>query len=158
VALVLGNKIELDGSPALRLRARLDRALELYRAGRFPLVIASGGLGKEGFDEAVVMKAYLVSGGIPADRVLVDSQGVNTFASARFAARFAAERRLTSVMVITQYFHVPRSKLALRRFGASVVYSAHPSFFESRDLFSVAREAVGYVSYWFRSYPNAHDN
>ena len=33
VALVLGSRVELDGSPSLRLRARLDRTLELYRAG-----------------------------------------------------------------------------------------------------------------------------
>src|SRR5262245_47660290 len=50
VALVLGSKVELDGTPSARLRARLDRTLELYRAGNFPKIITSGGLGKEGFD------------------------------------------------------------------------------------------------------------
>lgn len=35
VALVLGNKVELDGTPSPRLRARLDRTLELFRAGFF---------------------------------------------------------------------------------------------------------------------------
>ena len=59
IALVLGSKVELDGKPSTRLRARLDRTLELYRAGYFPAIIASGGLGKERFDEAVVMRDYL---------------------------------------------------------------------------------------------------
>ena len=40
VALVLGNKVEPDGTPSARLRARLDRTMELYRAGYFPAVPA----------------------------------------------------------------------------------------------------------------------
>ena len=78
IALVLGSKVEPDGTPSPRLRARLDKTIELYRADYFPTVIASGGVGKEGFDEAVVMRDYLVFHGIPADRVIVDSGGTTT--------------------------------------------------------------------------------
>src|SRR5690348_5039955 len=67
IALVLGNTVNPDGTPSPRLRARLDKTLELYRAGYFPEVIASGGVGKEGYDEASVMRDYLVSRGIPAE-------------------------------------------------------------------------------------------
>src|SRR6187402_1531851 len=52
VALVLGNKVEVDGQPSPRLRARLDETLLLYRSGYFPAIITSGGLGREGYDEA----------------------------------------------------------------------------------------------------------
>src|SRR5580704_13458675 len=65
VGLVLGSKVESDGTPSARLRARLDRTLELYRAGYFPAVIVSGGIGKEGYDEAAVMRDYLVARGVP---------------------------------------------------------------------------------------------
>jgi vancomycin permeability regulator SanA len=150
VALVLGNKVELDGTPSPRLRARLDKTLELYRAGDFPFVIASGGVGMEGHDEAVVMRDYLVAGGIPGDRVIVDSKGTTTFASARNTLRIARAHDFKSVLVVSQYFHVPRARLALRGFGVKVVYSAHAPFFEARDFYSVPRELFGYVSYYLR--------
>jgi vancomycin permeability regulator SanA len=155
VALVLGSKVELDGRPSLRLQARLDRTLELYRAGYFPAVIASGGVGKEGFDEAAVMKDYLVTAGIPAEQVIVDSLGNNTFLSARKTLEIVRERKLSSVLVISQYFHIPRSQLALERFGISPVYTAHARWFELRDLYSAPRELIGYVRYSLRRYDTA---
>jgi vancomycin permeability regulator SanA len=60
VAVVLGNTVEPNGKPSARLQARLDKTIALYRRNLFTKTIVSGGVGKEGFDEAVVMKAYLV--------------------------------------------------------------------------------------------------
>jgi uncharacterized SAM-binding protein YcdF (DUF218 family) len=57
-----------------------------------------------------------------------------------------------SVFVVSQYFHLPRARLALERFGISPVYSAHAHFFEWRDLYSSPRELAGYVRYYLRSY------
>lgn len=155
VALVLGSKVELDGTPSARLQARLDRTLEMYRAGYFSKVITSGGVGIEGFDEAVVMKDYLAARGIPKEHILVDSTGINTFASAKRTAEMARENGFKSVFVVSQYFHIPRSRLALHRFGISTVYSAHAHIFEGRDIYSSVREFLGYLSYWFREYDSA---
>jgi len=152
VALVLGNKVELDGTPSTGLRARLDRTVELYRADCFPLVVVSGGTGWEGFDEAVVMRDYLVAHGVPRASVIVDSKGDTTYASARNTAEIVRGRKITSVFVVTQYFHVPRARLALKRFGIATVYSAHARCFEWRDIYSVPRELVGYCQYSFRRY------
>ena len=153
VGLVLGNTVQPDGTPSSRLAARLDRAHSLYTAEVFPLVIVSGGIGREGHDEAVVMRDYLVKKGIPTDRIIVDSTGINTLASAVATRDILRQRGLRSVMVITQYFHVPRSKLALRRNGISPVYGAHAHFFEPRDLYSIPRELAGYLKYAFRRLP-----
>jgi vancomycin permeability regulator SanA len=152
IALVLGNKVELDGTPSPRLRARLDRTLELYREGYFPTIIASGGIGVEGFAEALVMKSYLVANGIPAECVIVDNSGENTFMSAKATRDIMTQRQLSRVMVVSQYYHLPRSRLALERFGVPKVYSAHARFWEVRDVYSAIREAFGYVSYALRSY------
>ena len=152
VGLVLGNTVHPDGTPSRRLAARLERTLELYREGYFPLIIVSGGLGQEGHDEALVMRDYLVQRGVPTEIILVDSEGLNTFASARKTQELMRERGLKGVLVITQYFHVPRSRLALQKFGIPAVYSAHARYFEGRDLYSIPREIVGLVSYATRSY------
>ncbi len=56
--IVLGNKVETGGKPSNRLKARLDKTIELYRKGFLKYIIVSGGIGKEGFDEAEVMKKF----------------------------------------------------------------------------------------------------
>jgi vancomycin permeability regulator SanA len=55
VGVVLGSKVMPDGTPSARLRARLDKADELFRQGMLKYVIVSGGTGKEGLSEARVM-------------------------------------------------------------------------------------------------------
>ena len=81
-AVVLGNKVELDGKPSKRLKGRLDRAVELYKKEYFEYIIVSGGIGKEGFNEAKVMKNYLVEKGIPNECVILDDKGYNSFMTA----------------------------------------------------------------------------
>ncbi len=152
VALVLGNTVDLDGKPSTRLRARLDKALELYRAGYFPTIIVSGGIGKEGYEEAQVMRDYLVSHGISAEYIIMDNTGINTFVSANNTVQIIRQSNKKSIFVVSQYFHLPRARLALERMGVVPIYSAHANFFEMRDVYSSLREVVSYVYYTFRDY------
>lgn len=152
VAIVLGNTVESDGRPSARLQARLDKAVELYRQGAFPYVIVSGGIGIEGFDEAEIMKRYLVSQGLPEDSIVADTKGATTYHTARNAAQLMKEKHWRSALIITQYFHIPRTRLAVKSFGISPVYTAHANYFELRDAYSVVREVIGYGEYLVRRY------
>jgi vancomycin permeability regulator SanA len=144
---VLGNQVMRGGTPHPRLAARLDAALALYDRGVVKNVIVSGGIGNEGFDESAVMKRYLVGRGIPAERIVTDSLGVNTAATAVNTAAILRQKRWSSVIVVSQYFHIPRCRLAMRRAGVAPVYSAHADYFELRDPYSTAREVIGYPAY-----------
>jgi len=150
VGIVLGSKVGPGGLPSSRLAARLDKAVELYRAGMFGSVIVSGGTGREGYDEATVMRAYLVARAIPAAAIIVDSAGVNTAATARNSAALMRARGLHSALVVTQYFHITRSKQALRASGVATVRGAHADLFEWRDVYSTLREAVAIPVYLLR--------
>lgn len=145
---VPGNTVAPDATPSPRLKARLDVALSLYRDHRAPLIFVSGGLGKEGFDEAVVMANYLAKNGVPAACVVVDSLGLDTRATARNAAAYMRANGLGTAIVATQYFHVPRTRLALERAGVRVVGHSHARYAELRDLYSIPREVVGYAAYF----------
>jgi vancomycin permeability regulator SanA len=151
VAIVPGNTVEKDGHPSERLRARLDQTIALYRQGLFPEVIVSGGVGSEGFDEAEVMKRYLVENGVPDGRIHVDGGGATTYLTAKNAARIMREKGWQSAMVITQYFHVARMRLAVQRSGITPVFSAHARYFEIRDVYSITREVIGYGAYLLRA-------
>jgi vancomycin permeability regulator SanA len=152
VAVVLGNTVNPDGKPSERLQARLNKTIQLYQQGIFKNTIVSGGVGKEGFDEAAVMKQYLVARGLPTERIYIDSQGNNTYLTAKRTAQLMTEHQWQSAIAISQYFHLPRTKLALERFGVKTVYTAHADFFELRDLYSTVREVFSYCSYQLRSF------
>ncbi|SHJ62047.1 DUF218 domain-containing protein [Dethiosulfatibacter aminovorans DSM 17477] len=149
VAVVLGNKIEENGEPSNRLKSRLDKAIELYEKNFFDYIIVSGGVGKEGFDEAAVMKEYLVNEGIAEEYILVDSKGNNTMLTAENTRSMMDEYEFDSVMIITQFYHISRCKLAFSKVGFEEAYSAHSQYYELRDIYSMIREFAGYYKYRF---------
>lgn len=151
VGIVLGSKVNADGTPSRRLQARLDRAGELYQQGMFAHVIVSGGTGVEGFSEAKVMANYLSTKlGVPAGAILLDEHGDDTEATARNSAAIMRLHGFASALVITQYFHVPRSRYALRQAGVPTVHAAHARYADARDVYSTAREMVALPVYWLR--------
>lgn len=108
-------------------------------------------VGKEGFDEAKVMKSYLIDKGIPEVKIIEDNNGYNSYMTARNTSKIMDELELDSVMVITQYFHVSRTKLAFRKMDIKEVYSAHAKIiFEFRDIYSIIREFPAYYKYLFK--------
>lgn len=150
VAIVLGNTVYRDGSPSPRLAARLDSAIECYRQRQCGLIFVSGGIDAAGTDEAAAMRTYLMRYGVAEDRIAVDSNGVDTWSTARHASAFMRDRGLAKALVVTQYFHLPRAMLALSRFGIRDISGVYPSFLESRDLYSIAREVPAFVWYGVR--------
>jgi uncharacterized SAM-binding protein YcdF (DUF218 family) len=153
VAVVLGNQVFPSGRPSPRLAARLDEAVRVWRADLVTAIIVSGGVDSNGTDEAAAMRAYLIVNGVPEDAILVDPRGLTTWATARNSAAIMQSRKWRSAMVISQYFHIPRTRLAFRKFGIVDPRSAHPPFFEWRDVYSISREVIGYPTYWLRSEP-----
>ncbi len=150
LAVVLGSKVNTDGQPSLMLKARLDHAIALYWRGYFKLVLVSGGHGREGYDEAAVMGDYLAAHGVPRAAILEDNTGNTTWMTAKNTARILSARHLKSVLVVSQYFHMARCRLALEKFGVAPVYTSHATFWSVRDLYSVPREAAGYAVYVLR--------
>ncbi|MBU8906222.1 YdcF family protein [Desertibacillus haloalkaliphilus] len=147
VGVVLGNKVERDGHPSERLQARLDKAIELYEDGYLDFIIVSGGLGVEGYDEAEVMEEYLVGHGVSGDSIFTDSNGYNTTMTAENARRIMGNLDVRSVTVITQYFHISRTKLAFEKQGFKEVRGAHAEIFEVRDFYSIVREFPAFYKY-----------
>ncbi len=150
VAVVLGNKVHPDGTLSKRLEARLACALAIYRKNRCATVIVSGGTGVEGINEAVAMRDYLLAKGIPNSALVVDSLGVTTEATARFAANYCNERGLSCAIAVSQHFHLARCAIAFRKAGIAGVSTEAPRFFELRDIYSTLREAPALPVYLFK--------
>jgi vancomycin permeability regulator SanA len=152
VAVVMGTTVNRDGSPSRWLKTRLDRTLELYEQGYFKSIIVSGGVEKNGQDEALAMRAYLVSKGVPNDQILLDGSGNNTYATAQNVKKIMSAHKWDSIMVISQFYHVPRVRLALHRVGITEVAGAHARWITWQSGFWLLREVVAYPVYFFRAY------
>lgn len=114
-ALVLGARVWEDGRPSLFLRERVEVAATLYHSGLVERVLVSGaGSNREGLDEAAVMRDTALALGVPVEDIDVDRGGVNTAASCLRAHHVFG---LTSVIAVSQEFHLPRATWWCRRVG-----------------------------------------
>ena len=152
VAVILGSRVDRSGLVSARLRARLARGLQVWREHRAPHLIVSGGIFR-GVDEAHVMKAWLLAHGVPDSVVTEDPHGRNTWETARFTRDWLTAHGGGSAIAVSQYFHLPRCRLAFARHGIDTVYTAGPDFAEWRDLESAPREVLGLVKYALRPAP-----
>jgi vancomycin permeability regulator SanA len=144
IAVILGNKVNEDGTLSERLTKRLKCGLSLYKNGRVKKIIVSGGLGKEGFYEGNKMKDFLISNHVPDSVIIVDNYGNNTIATINNTLRLKDSLKFKSIIVVSQYFHLTRTKMLFRKHGFNNVSSVSPNYFEVRDLYSLLREFGAY--------------
>ena len=149
---ILGTKVDTTGIPSLRLQERLNEGLMLYNQGFAKKIMVSGGIGMEGFDEAEVMAEYLIQHGVDSANVFRDSLGINTFASATNCKMILQNEKIESVIIVSQYFHLLRSKIGFQKMGISKVSAQGPAYFEWRDFYSITREMIGVYYYLVREY------
>ena len=139
--IVLGAKVS-DGQVGEYVRARLDAAIELYRAGRVDRILDSGNDADYAGNEVTVMRAYLEAHGVPAAAILDDPVGRNTAATCRNAADVFGVR---DALIVTQDFHVGRAVMLCRAHGidATGVISACDDCSVPSLVRNHLREALG---------------
>ena len=137
--------------PKRPLKKRLLIAATLAMASAVALFliteVVSGGLGKEGHWEGNAMAAYLVAQGTPEAAVIVDNEGSNTYHSARNFVAIAEAHQMETVIVVSQFFHISRTRLILGKLGVTRVGAAHSTLYTRRDIYSTLREFPAYIKY-----------
>jgi len=122
VALVLGAGLTRSGAPTPFLAGRLDVAADLYRRGKVHVLLVSGDNSRTEYDEPTAMRTYLIGRGVPADVVVADYAGLDTWDSCTRAKRIFGVERLT---VVTQEFHLPRAVALCRSAGIEAFGVGH---------------------------------
>ena len=114
--LILGCQITKDGGLTKLLQSRTDRAIEFARlqkekTGRDITFVPSGGKGDdEVIAEAEAIRDYLVSNGIPEERILVENKSVNTYQNIRYSEALIKERCSSpEIAFSTTNYHVFRA-------------------------------------------------
>ena len=124
-AIVVLGSAQFNGRPSPVLRARLDRALEVYRDGMAPLVVVTGGRQPgDQFTEAEASRDYLVERGVPTEAILLENEGRDSWQSMQGIAAILEARGLSRVLLVSDGFHLFRVKLMARDLGLTAYATA----------------------------------
>ncbi len=91
-------------------------ALDLYRAGRAPVILLSGGAG-----EAREMAKYLEQEGVPASAMRIESDSVTTRDNAVLSNAILEREQRRRILLVTSIVPMRRAAGAFERQGLSVV-------------------------------------
>lgn len=151
-AVVLGALVHPSGALSQSLEDRVATGAGLYREGLVRTLIMSGGVGESGVDEAVAMRSRAIELGVPDEAILVDHDGVNTDSTVRNTIGLLRLHGLSRVLVVSQFYHLPRIKMAYRAAGLHVrTVPAEGSRPIAKTPLFVLREIPGFWVYWARA-------
>ncbi len=129
VIVVLGAA-HYGGRPSPVLKARLDHAVRLWKDGRAPKMVLTGGRhpgDKE--SEAEAGRRYVMRRGVPESALLLELEGRTTFASIRSVSAILDAQLQTEsqskhkVLLVSDPFHMLRLELLARLYGLSPIPS-----------------------------------
>jgi len=103
---------------------RYWHAARIFRAGKAPVVILSGGRApsrREGWAEAESGAIFLGDMGVPRSAMLLDTEALTTRENAVNVDRIARERGFSSLLLVTSASHMRRSMAAFSGVQAKVI-------------------------------------
>ncbi len=117
--LLLGTSKTLrSGRPNLYFQYRIEAAITLYQAGKIESIVISGDNGRHTYNEPEDMKAELMKGGIPENRIYLDYAGFRTLDSVVRMDKIFGQKSFT---VISQDFHNRRALYIAQAKGLKAV-------------------------------------
>jgi uncharacterized SAM-binding protein YcdF (DUF218 family) len=145
---VLGASQRPDGSLSPSSRVRVEEGVRQWKAGRAPVVIFSGGLPDPGVVPAARAMADLgLMLGLPPAAIRVEDGSHSTIQNAVLTRRILTAERLSSVVLVSEGFHLMRSCVTFRLLGMTVAGTAAPHAFPPDAVaatLSAAREAAAW--------------
>ena len=126
--IVVLGAAQYNGRPSPVLKARLDHTVDLFNRKLAPRIITTGGYGLDKkFTEAGAAREYLVKHGVPATSIEVDPNGETTFQSVRSVKGRLRSEGVRSIIVVSDGFHLFRSKAIFAHEGILVYPSPAPA-------------------------------
>jgi uncharacterized SAM-binding protein YcdF (DUF218 family) len=108
-AIVVMGAAQYDGRPSPVFQARLDHAVELYRAGLAPWLIVTGGKAPgDRTTEAASGQAYVIGRGVPAGAILPEDRSRTTLESIHAVGDVMRTRGLGSAVFVSDRPHMLR--------------------------------------------------
>lgn len=152
-AIVVLGAAQFNGTPGGVFEARLQHAVDLYKAGIAPYFVVTGGkLPADRTTEAATARRWAIAHGVPASAILGENRGRNTLESVEAVAEIFRERGLTSAVFVSDETHMLRvlrmaSDQGIVAYGSPTRTS--PSDLEAgRRQKAMLHEMAGLVAYY----------
>ena len=119
--LVLGCKVNADGSLSNRLYDRVSVGVSVFQSGLCKQILMSGDSEYPDYDEVGAMRRVAMEQGVEESDILTDPYGLSTYESLlRLRDTFGGRR----IVIVTQEYHLYRAlyiaeKLGLEAYGVS---------------------------------------
>lgn len=113
VGIVFGAEVYGD-TPSAYLASRLDVAIALWKAHKIKVFLVSGDNSSPDYNEPKAMRDYLQAHGVPADLIVLDYAGFDSWETCDRAKRVFG---VDHAIVVSQSFHVPRAVYLCRAAG-----------------------------------------
>lgn len=145
---VLGHALDYYHEPSDWLTARLEKALYLYNNDYAGKIIVSGGVGpRDSIPVSQGMKWWLVNRGVPYESILMESSANNTYENLKYSKSIAYHHDISSIIVVTNDFHMYRSMYIANMFFDNV--SGSPAFakFNFNKALAYMKEPLSIIKY-----------
>jgi uncharacterized SAM-binding protein YcdF (DUF218 family) len=125
---VLGCRVQPNGTPSGSLERRARHGAALYHRGLASRLVLTGGIGTYPPSEAASAASVAREEGVPDGAMILEERSTSTEENAREAARLLGSD--ARVLVVTDAYHAFRAERVFRRYFDSVVATgtiAHPA-------------------------------
>jgi uncharacterized SAM-binding protein YcdF (DUF218 family) len=135
-AIAVFGAAEYAGRPSPVLHARLDKTLSLYNRDIAPMIVTlGGGTDKDsGRSEGGVGRDYLLANGVPFDKIIAETQSIDTEQQVQRLSEIAAEQHFKTIVVVSDATHLYRIALLCQRAGLTVYTSPRAPLGHVDDL------------------------
>ena len=117
-AIAVLGAAQYNGKPSPVFKARLEKAAWLYRSGKAPVILVTGGIGnRDTVSEAEVGRRYLTHIGLPGDSVIALPPSATTVSSVGQLGTWFKGRPSKRVDLVSDGFHLLRLRILADRQG-----------------------------------------
>lgn len=109
--IVLGARVEANGTAGPDLRVRTLHAVDLYHRGLAPYLICTGGYRGDRLSAAAVARELAISMGVPPERILLAEDSMTTREDAVSAGELMLSRGWKSAILVSHPLHLERARL-----------------------------------------------
>ena len=114
MVLIPGAAVLKNGALSSIFKDRVNTAIELYQAKKVSKILVSGDNSTISHNEVNPVRNYLLEKGVPDEDIFLDHAGFDTY-STMYRARDIFQ--VSSIIISTQSFHLPRSVFIARMLG-----------------------------------------
>ena len=124
-AIVVLGASQWNGRPSPALKARLDHALELYKANVANYIVLTGGIAKgDTISESRVGKNYLNKRGIANSKIIIEEDGKTTKESLKKVSEIKKRYDFKSILFVRHEYNLYRIKKIAADYDMGNVYSS----------------------------------